>query len=326
MGYKVFSLGGVYQNENLGDNLRGSIPNFVPDPELGIIPQTKDNVHPDLVNWADIIIVTHNHPAKEHPQPWIANNWKLFKESKKPIIWRSIGQSNELVEESLKKFRKEGLKIVRYSPKEETIPSYQGSDALIRFYASPVEYDGYIGNIARLVNISQALFGGPNQNSRGDHMNLKEFKQIVEGSNWKVFGKDNENAGEHNGGVLSYEDLKSMLRFNRAYVYVGTRPAYYTLGFIEAWMTGIPIISIGNYFGNSIYTNQKTFEVPDLIGENGVAGFYSDSINDLRDYCKQLLEDQELAKKIGQAGRIKAIEYFGKDIIEQAWKDFFKIL
>lgn len=256
---------------------------------------------------------------------WVESNWSKFKKSGKPIVFRSIGQSSGQVEDSLKKFRKEGLKIVRYSSREEKIPGYQGSDALIRFYVDPQEFDGYTGMSPKLVNISQALFGGPTQKSRGDHMNLPEFKHIVEGLDWKVFGPDNEYAGEHNGGLLNYEDMKAMLRFNRAYVYTGTRPASYTLAFMDAFITGIPIVAIGPRLANELY-KIDTYEVHELLGPSGEAGFWSNDIGELREYCKLLLEDHDLAKTVGAKGRARAIELFGKSKIAQEWRAFFESL
>lgn len=324
-GHKVFSLGGVYQNENIGDNLRGSIPGFIPDKELGVNPQTKENVHPNLVKWADVVIVTHNHPSKEHPQPWIANNWKLFKSSKKPILWRSIGQSNVAVEESLTPFRNEGLKIVRYSPKEKNIPSFVGEDAVIRFYIDPEEYQGYTGDIPRVVNISQGMFGSDSQVSRGEWMAKDIFDEVVKDLDWKIFGPGNEYALEHNGGRLSFEDLKTMLRLNRVYLYTGTRPAPYTLGFMEALCTGIPIVSIGPKNGNKMF-REDTFEAHEIIGANGEAGFWSDNPEELKNFCKILLDNQDLAKSMGEKGRLRAIEYFGKEKIKREWEVFLNSL
>jgi len=324
MGHQVFSLGGAYQNENRGASLRGEIPNFRVVEELIPKAQTKEAIHPDLIEWADIVFMTHNVPDKDHPQPWLAKNWDLLKKSKKPVIWRSIGQSAGDIEKSLDRFRKEGLHIVRYSPREDRIPHYQGADAIIRFHIDQQEFDGYSGQNPRLVNISQSLFGGPSP-SRGDHMNLSEFKQIVNGFDWKVFGPDNQNAGEHDGGVLNYEDMKSMLRFNRAYIYTGTRPASYTLAFMDALMTGIPVIAIGPKLADQLY-QMDTYEVHEIIGTPGEAGFWSNDVTELRNYCKMLLENPDLARTVGSNGRLRAIELFGKDAIREQWKTFFDSL
>jgi hypothetical protein len=329
MGHNVFSLGGVYQNSNIGI-LRGSIPNLYDNPHLREVALqcNKENIGQELIDWMDICVMSHNsrEDIDGHAQPWLKGNWSKFKKSKKPIIWRGIGQSNGQVEKSLQEFKKDGLKIVRHSPMDSTIPYYAGSDAMIRFYKDPEEYSGYNGQSARVVNLSQALFGNDRVSSRGDHMSLPFFKQVVDGFDWKVFGPDNENAGEHNGGLLSHEDLKQMLRFNRVFFYTGTRPANVTLGFIEAFMTGIPIVSIGPENGNEIYTDQKTFEVPQIIGESGGYGFWSDSVTQSRKYIADLLNNQSLAFEVGAKGRAKAIEIFGKEVIRRDWENFFATL
>lgn len=325
LGFNVISLGAYTRNEP--NSLRGTVPNLYDNPELRDIALNchQSKIDPKLLEWADVIVVMHNPPSSSHVQPWIADNWNNFKKSKKPVVWRSIGQSSGQVEEGLKKFRREGLKIVRYSPKEEKIPSYQGSDAMIRFYVDPQEFDGYTGATPRIVNISQALFGSKEVASRGDHMNLPEFKAIVEGLDWKVFGPDNENAGDHNGGVLGYEDMKAMLRFNRAYMYTGTRPASYTLAFMDAMMTGIPIVAVGPKMADNLY-RMDTYEVHELIGPSGIAGFWSNDIGELKQYCKTLLEDHNLAKTTGAKGRDRAIELFGKFRISLEWANFLKSL
>lgn len=328
LGHDVFSMG-AYQNNNKGGGLRGEIPGLYQNENLKAVALqgSKENIPQELLDWCDCVIMMHNATQfGDHPQPWIAGNWDAIKKAKKPCVFRSIGQSTRDVEKALKPFREQGLKIVRYSPKEDTIPQYQGSDALIRFYKDPTEYDGYTGDIPRIVNISQALFGGDGVKSRGDHMNLKEFSQVVNGFDWKVFGPNNEKAMEHNGGLLSFEDMKSMLRFNRVFLLQGTRPASYTLSMCEAMMTGMPIVTLGPVLGNSVYTDQRTYEQHEIIGKNGVAGYWSDSVEDLRGYCKLLLEDQELAKEVGRQGRLRAIQFFGKAGVQEDWKKFLDTL
>lgn len=328
MGHEVFSMG-AYQTANADNGIRPAVPNLYENQHLRAVSLqcSKENLHQELIDWCDIVIMMHNASMEgNHPQPWLANNWKKLKASKKPIIWRSIGQSTRNIEKSLEKFRRDDLKIVRYSPKEDTIPDYQGSDAMIRFYKDPEEYKDYVGSTERVVNVSQALFGGPNAKSRGDHMALSTFRETVMGLDWKVFGPDNEFANENNGGALTFEDLKTMLRFNRVYLYTGTRPASYTLAVIEAMMTGIPIISIGPALGNAIYSDQNTFEMAQIIGDGGEAGFWSDSVAELRDFCKRLLADQDLAIAIGKQGRSRAIALFGKETIRKQWEEFFKTL
>ena len=88
-------------------------------------------------------------------------------------------------------------------------------------------------------------------------------------------------------------------------------------------MTGIPVVAIGPKAGNSPYEpGQETYEIPDLI-EHQVSGFYSDDIKELRLNVQYLLDHPENAKLVGQNGRKKAIEIFGKETIKKQWKEFF---
>ena len=341
MGHAVFSLAGVYQDANSEHNMRPDIPGLFHNEHLSLVGSkcSKENIDAELLDWADVVLMTHNGRVDvvDHPQPWLGstpknskgltgNNWEKFKKAGKPVVWRSIGQSIQPIEESLKPFRDGGLKIVRYSPMEKYIPKYVGEDAMIRFYKDPQEYTGWTGTSKNIVNISQAMFGDGKVASRGDHMSLNVFKKVVEDLPWKIFGPNNANAGlEHDGGKLTFEDLKTALRFNRVFFYSGTRPASYTLGFIEAMLTGIPIVSIGPKLGNEIY-NQQTFEAHEIIGENGIAGFWSDDPRELREYCKRLLEDDTLAQNVSEQGRLRAIQYFGREGIKDAWNKFFQDL
>jgi hypothetical protein len=339
LGFNVLSMG-TYLMNNRGSGIRPPIEGLYQNLHLQTVAMncSKENINEELLDWADIIIMDHNFRVDtiDHPQPWLGStkknsrgltgsNWEKIKKSKKPCVWRSIGQSTKEIEESLKPFRDDGLKIVRYSPKEKNIPSYVGEDAMIRFNINSNEYIGHTGVTPQIVNISQAMFGSDTVNSRGSHMAKPVFDHVVGGLPWKIFGPDNENAEEHNGGLLSYEDLKTMLKINRAYLYTGTRPASYTLGFMEAMVSGIPIVSIGHKYGNELY-NQDTFEIPEIIGESGVAGYWSDDPDELKKYCQLLLDTPDLAFEIGRKGRERAIELFDTNTIRQQWHDFFATL
>jgi len=316
LGHTVFSLHGAYQFGS-GDGKRPALPMEVEAHLHDLALQcSRDNLLPELVDWADIIMFMHK-------TDWIENNWSKIKNKK--VIWRSIGQSSQLDEQELSRWRGKGLKIVRYSPREDTIPSFQGSDALIRFYKDEEEYAGYIGANPQVINVSQAMFGNETVGSRGDHMNVDILKNVLAGMPWKIFGPDNDFAAEHNGGSLPFDDLKNMLRFNRVFFYTGTTPAAYTLSFIEAMMTGIPIVAIGPKLGNSVYPQQQTYEVHEII-QNEISGYWSDEVPKLREYIQLLLDDHERAKVIGSRGRARAIEFFGKGKIRQEWKVFLENL
>lgn len=88
-------------------------------------------------------------------------------------------------------------------------------------------------------------------------------------------------------------------------------------------MSGMPIVSIGPEHGNEVYTDQKTFEMHELIAD---AGYWSDSFTSLRKNIADLLNNQQLAIEKGAKGRARAIELFGKDRIRRDWEAFLNTL
>ena len=256
-----------------------------------------------------------------HTPEWITENWEKMKN--KTVIWRSIGQSTITVENMIRRMRYEGMKIVRYSPMEDNIPANIGSDALIRFYEDETELKDWNGNTKRVINITQTLKG------RASNCHYDQIMQIINGFPALIYGTGNDDLGPLNGGSLSYDLIKGALRDNRVFLYAGTWPACYTLSFCEALMMGIPVISIGSELAENVFatTSDKFdyFEIPHII-ENGVNGFVSNDINELRSYVDKLLGDQDLAKKIGEAGRKTAIKLFGKTKIREEWTKLFNKL
>lgn len=316
LGHEVYSMGAYTQPARSDDKhgKRPGLPQLPYDPhfiELAL-QCSKENLHPELIEMFDTIIVMHEPSLVEL-------NWEKIKH--KRVIWRSIGQSIPHVEERLAPFRAQGLQIVRYSPYEESIRRNVGTDAVIRFYKDPTEYDGWHGGLesdkpGEIINFTQSLY------QRGRFCGYETIRALSIGLPIKVYGPGNEPLGDINGGMLTYEEQLSAMRFAAAYIYAGTYPASYTLSFIEAWMTGVPMVVVGNRLGNGdMFTGQTSYEVGDLI-TNGVDGFVSDNIEKLRDYLKDLLHDGNLAMKISQAGRAKAIELFGRDAIAQQWREF----
>jgi len=316
LGHEVFSCG-AYSNPLLGgDNRRGPIKGAkFHDTLFSTYMQcSKEKLHPDLVAWADVVISMHNSkiPLQKTEQPWITGNWPLLKN--KRTIWRSIGQSIQLIEEELQFYKDQGLQIVRYSPKENTIPSYAGDDAIIRFYKDPDEYKDWNGKKEIVLNFSQSL------KQRGDHCGYDVFMKATDGFNRKVYGPGNSDLGDLWGGVVDQDGQKKLYRDSRVYFYNGTAPASYTLSLIEAMMTGIPVVAAGPAFTQGLY-NQDTNEIEDII-QNGVNGFVSNDTEELKKYIELMMNSKEDAKRIGDAGRITAKAMFGKDAIRQQWEGF----
>ena len=312
MGIDVFSHG-VYANPKTpGDIKRPAIEGDF-DHHLMYLSYRygKEQLPREFTEPFDAIMVMH-------VPDWIINNWEVMKD--KHVIWRTIGQSDIDIERIVKQARREGLKVVRYSPRERTIPGFIGEDAIIRFYKDPAEFGPYTGEKKQIFNITQSF------KQRAMACGYEEWNAATKGYPRKVAGSENETMGEDWIGCVDYKTLKKELASSRIYFYTGTHPASYVLNFVEAWMTGIPVIALGPRLGNSPDAlGQSTYEIPDLI-ENGLDGFYSDDIRELRQYIEKLIDDLPLCKKIGENGRKKAIEIFGKETIKQQWQKYFDSL
>jgi hypothetical protein len=307
LGHQVFSLGAYKCPLKPEVDMRPSIPNAFYDEELkkyAFVPQLWGRIDKRLIDWADVIIATQH--------VWIYNNWEQFKEGGKPVVYRTIGQTVDRDEASISRYRRQGLKIVRWSPAEAQIPGYCGCDSIIRAYKDPSEWQGWTGARRQVITIGQAVV------RRDSHMKFSVFEKVTRGLPRRLYGPENEGAGEIWGGCLDYENLKKALRENRVFFSLPTMPSPYTLSFIESWIVGIPVVSMGKGLAGYPW-----FEVPDLI-ENEINGFCSDSLRELRDYVQLLLDDYELAKRISKKGRERAIELFSKDRALKEWKKFLE--
>lgn len=307
LGYDYFSIGAYINPSQPHDPKRPPLNGKFHEHLASVtMVHNADNLHEEQVAWADVVIVMHL------PQ-WIEKNWELFKRLNKRVIWRSIGQSIEGIELRLKPYRDQGLEIVRYSPAEVRIPNNVGSDAVIRFYKDPNEYGEWNGDNEEVITFCQSMRG------RGKFCNFDAFQATVGGLDAHVYGPNNDDAESLNGGLLEYDDLKAKMRDSRVYFYGGTHPASYTLNFIEAFMTGIPIVAVGPMLGNSTDFNQDTYEIPEII-TNGIHGFYSNDVKELRKFIDGLLKDKKLAEQISRQARQRAIDLFGMEAIKKQWR------
>lgn len=316
LGYEVFSPGAYVEPAN-PSTLRPSIDSLVYDTDIiqqwdkicNLHPgeDGKDHLTKEFVDNFDCIIVMHL------PR-YIQNNWDAIKH--KRVIWRTIGQSVASTEQSLKQYRNEGLEIVRYSPMEVNIPGFIGQDALIRFYKDPAQYANWNGQRERVITFGQSM------KQREPACGFSIFEEVTRRFPRHLFGPGNESIGDWATGKVSYDQLKQEMRDNRVYFYTGTHPASYTLNFMEAWMTGIPIVAIGPQHGNASYFhNHNLYEIPHLIN-HGVSGFISDDKAELQYFIQMLMSSHDVAKQISANARQEAIRHFGKDMIGKAWEQY----
>jgi len=310
LGYDVFSIGGYIDPAHPHDPKRAALPEVPYHPELRAVVDnlgTSDNLDaakrhiPDeLIDWADTIIVHH------YEHTWLAPQWDRLKH--KRVIWRTVGQSVQANEELMAPLRREGLQIVRYSPKERNIPGYAGEDALIRFWKDPDEWQGWTGEVPAVINFTQHLY------QRDPYTNYAFWRAATDGLRAIPMGPGSEAIG--GTGEMSLPAMQRALRENRAYLYTGTQPASYTLGLIEAMMTGVPVVSIGPEW-------MTVFPYgPELFEGHEIARWATDSPEQARINLERLLGEEDDADALSRAGRQRAIELFGKATIAAQWRAF----
>ena len=319
MGYDVFAPGGYQNPGQPGEGIRPPIPDapyhpeFVelcedvrrgrPDPGW-LIDWAKAEVHPEIVRWADVVIVHH------FPEQWIAEAWNNI--GHKRVIWRTCGQSDPRLEATMAPLRRDGLQVVRYSPKErqyfESVGSFAGEDALIRFGKYPSDYGPWVGDDAVVGNVTQDMA------KRGDACGLSFWLAATEGLPAKPAGQGSE---ELPGGVgkLSYPDMIEYLRRIRVYLYTGTQPASYTLGLIEAMLSGVPVVSVRP---DTWMWAPGLFEGHDLVIHSRKAA------DDARNALASILREDDTAAQTSRVQRRATIDLFGIDTIAEQWRDFLR--
>lgn len=323
LGHECYSLGAYTQPGGEEHRKRPPLelpynPHFI---ELAL-QYDRRKLHPEMLDGIDIVIIMHEPSfigfSKAHDELG-EGNWPLFRDFIKNggrVVWRSIGQSIPHIESKLQPWRAEGLEIVRYSPAEQTIAGNAGTDAVIRFYKDPDEFSGWTGERKQVINFTQSL------KERARFAGHRVIERVMEGLPAKVYGPGNDDLGILSGGLLRFEDQLQTIREARAYLYHGTYPASYTLSFIEAMMAGVPIVAVGPKLGNGdMFPDQHTYEIPSII-QDGISGFVSDDINELRERVNSLLNDRRAAQTVSAFGRSRAIELFGKAKIKAEWAEF----
>lgn len=311
MGHEVYSHG-VYRDPRGAYTLPRPGIDGMPIDERWIeltANQAKTELTPEMIDPFDVIIIM----SGENEGPLIAN-WKNIKH--KRVIWRSIGQSIQPTENAVKRLRAEGLEVVRYSPKEQNIPGYAGEDAMIRFYKDPDDYFGWNGNDKRPINFTQTLKG------RGKMVHYDEIMGSLVGFDGaKIYGTGNNDLGTFNGGEVTYNKMRELLRNSRVFVYGGTWPASYTLSFIEAMMTGIPIVALSTEGAKVAGVDPfDYYEVAEILDQAGVMTW--DNVEKMREMVQGYLDSDVLAGESSIQLRNTAIKLFGKEVIAKQWADY----
>jgi glycosyltransferase involved in cell wall biosynthesis len=109
-------------------------------------------------------------------------------------------------------------------------------------------------------------------------------------------------------GPLDYGRILGQMRRCRVYYHDGENE--YTVALVEAMMVGAPIV---------------TCEMPfvERHVKHEINGFVSGDPARLREYCRLLLDDHDLAARMGAESRRLALERYHEDRWIRQWNDLF---
>ncbi len=337
LGYDVYSIGGAY-DEVPFEGKRPALPNVKRFPELEAatnrqrarlteergdadqranggafyVDWGKADLAPEVVDWLDVAIIHH------FPEAWLRYNWPKLRG--KRVIWRTCGQSDPRLETTMAEYHRDGVEIVRYSPAEERafhpLGMWAGQDTLIRFGKYPADYQPfesdypfYVGDWPVIGNITQDM------KNRGEACGYDRWLLDTGHMLTKPAGPGSELL-QGGMGPLSYEDMLTYLRRIRCYLYLGTQPASYTLGLIEAMLSGVPVVT-------------HPWRVPDLdwkwlsdLWEGGEIVGDDRVVLDRALRLRIYLDSVDTARADGQRGRERAIELFDVATVGRQWVDF----
>lgn len=326
LGYEVFSLGGYINPSAPHDPKRPPLPDVTHFADLQAVVDGQgvpDNIGaaaqhiPDeILEWLgdDGIVIAHHYLER------IFGQWEHLRDWRKRggrIIWRTVGQSTADNELRAQQYRADGLEIVRYSPNEIHIPNFSGEDALIRFYKDPDEWMGWHGTGEYVTNVTQDLA------RRDPWTNAEFFFESTAGLDVRIAGDGSDQipvfadgVSRFKGfGVLPLKEMQELLQDARCYLYCGTQPASYTLGLIEALMTGVPVVSIHHGYMTIFPYGPQLFEGDTLAPLNAA------SPEEAHDLLDVFLRDHDVAKHLSEHQRHRAIQEFGIENVGAAWKN-----
>lgn len=310
LGHEVFSHGAYLDPAGHALLPRPGVVGMKAHPELVEITRAhpaKTELPKELIDWCDIIIVMHDPNI-------LTSNWGCIRH--KPVIWRTIGQSTAKVEAMMRPLVDQGMKVIRYSPKERGFPNFAGEDVLLRFCKDEDVFSGWNGGTVDVVTFAQSLKG---RREFCHYDTLMEVIKLFDGA--KVYGSGNDDLGAYNGGEVPFELQLEIMRRSRVMLYGGTWPASYTLSFVEALMMGLPVVSISKQLAHiGKFEALDFFECDEILAEIG--GAVCDSAAGMAIAAQQFRKNDDVADEYSAKQRELACSMFGKKVIAPQWAEF----
>ena len=251
---------------------------------------------PEFVALFDLTIIMMN--------PYFAHRFAPAL-SVRPVVLRTIGQGLDVWEGEYAALRQWGVRILRYAEVEALQPGYAGADGLIRFYKDPDDFPPWRGDTPSVLSFA-ANFAEryPEQ--------FALWSEATEGLPALLGGPGNPDGM----GRVAPAEQAELLAGCRAYFYCSGLALPYTLNFIEAWMSGIPLVVMDEAL---LPRAHRYSEIARLITP-GQDALLARSPTEARIMLQGLIADPVAGARIGAAGRRAASMYFGRAAIAGQWR------
>ncbi len=155
-------------------------------------------------------------------------------------------------------------------------------------------FNGWTGEEKRLV-IAKNNF------KERDINKFNLFNEVCSGYDSLILGSGQQKS-------LGYKDLADLFRKSRVYMNIEIENSGFDTACIEAMMTGMPIISTDT-------------EVSGQFIRDGIEGFISNNVDYLKKRVRDLLNDWDMAKKLGDNARKMAEVQFSKENFNIQWNE-----
>lgn len=270
------------------------------------------NYTKEFIDKFDAIIVNFSSPCPLNLQRII----HIAKD--KPIIFRTYGHQPPSVELYLKAAKSTyDLHLIRNSPTEETIPEYAGHSAIIRGYVDENVYKDWYGSKKSTLTFANDF------NARIHHQNYDCYRLYLTELKNKI---PNTLYGSGNGVLnskspVSWDTQIALYKEFMVYFSLNSPPANFPYSFIEALMTGMPIVAVGPKLGNA--PGMNSYEVPKIIN-HGENGFYFDTAQEMIDGIRELLRNRKLRTTFSSNARATALSLFSKKEAKEKLETLFK--
>lgn len=238
-----------------------------------------------------------SHVPKDLDLAWLMFNWQftLFRERRDILKLYRVAKVRELTHAEWEELlSRDDFTVVSFYPNTvEWVRKTFGAELpYIPLGLDPDAYGPYTGEEATILSVIHSW------KDRGWH-----HATYLEGTReLSTNHVDHLDAGKP---VHRYEDIQRAMRTSRVYLHDGEQE--YTITLIEAMMTGMPIVS---------------FRIPGIerYVVEGQNGFVVDDAKGLREACRLLLDDADLAATMGARSREMALRHFNEDRWRRDWQ------